>query len=133
MTQISLQHRANNTDGAAVSYTLRVTSTVGADDVDDPVIAFSDWDVNAIKLRPELGVSAESTYVALTMATVDDMAKYKNKLVPIRKGDAQLCTSFTADITSPRLDWFYLDMDERILLLGFSEVHRRVNLKQTRI
>ena len=30
-------------------------------------------------------------------------------------------STFTADTTSPRLEWYKLDMNERILLMGFSE------------
>ena len=54
---------------------LRPTSYVGATDVADPTLTFSDWDINAIKLEPRLGVSVATTHLILTKATVTDVSK----------------------------------------------------------
>ena len=120
VTQVTLQQLSANTSESEY-YTLRPTSYVGATDVADPTLTFSDWDINAIKLEPRLGVSVATTHLILTKATVTDVSKRRNVLVPIDARDAMQVSTFTADTTSPRLEWYKLDMNERILLMGFSE------------
>lgn len=84
-----------------------VTLTIGWDDM------------NEIKSRAVLATSVDSTYLAVRSFTVEDMADYSNTLVPVSGIQP---SEHIPDKTSPVIERFDLDLDERTITLYFDEI-----------
>ena len=116
---ITLQHRANRSE-ESIYYTGPLERgpfvTLDGTQLSYPLVAS---DLNRIKQLPELAVSQNSTFIALTNLTVRDMNS--NFVVDVPATDGIKVTSLVPDTTSPELVSFDLDMDSGLINMSFSE------------
>jgi hypothetical protein len=78
-------------------------------------ITLSKQDLNALKLRPSLCVSAPTTFLTISPATIKDL--FNNMVVPV----SLAVISFTTDTTNVHLLSFGLNLTSNTLTLVFSE------------
>ena len=87
------------------------------------VIQLSDFDLNEVKLIPELASGADNsssnTFLTLLSTAVRD--NNENLVIEIQSSDALEASVFISDITRPTLIGFDLDLNFGILTLNFSE------------
>ena len=83
------------------------------------VIEIGESDSNVIKFLTELAQDDNSTYIAVTADTIQDMNG--NSVVPVLASDAAIVTTYQADITGPVLRGFTLNLTSERLSLTFDE------------
>jgi hypothetical protein len=92
-------------------------------------IALSVTDLNRIKARPALAVSAATTVITLSASFALDQAG--NRITPVVSGDNKTPASFTEDSTKPRVVSFELDLRTNKLRLVFSETINVTSFRPT--
>lgn len=102
-------------------YTLTMGSVVPGAYVGQVSVAINltNADLNELKRRATLAISASHTWISITALLVRDMSKNPN--VPIAIGQAIQAAAVIPDKTSPRLLSFQLDLTHEWLTLSFSE------------
>ena len=88
-------------------------------------------DLVAIKQRVFLATAVNNTFLAVTNQTIRDMNS--NQLVALNQTFAKQVSSYTKDVTPPRLVSFDLDMDTATLTLSFDEAVNSLTLSVTDI
>ena len=116
--QITIQSVYSRSMVAFESFMLLDGNSSGSDSTMLTVVLTHN-DTNAIKVRRELAISQNTTFIALTNSTVRDMST--NMLVEVPIMTAERTVLFTNDSTRPRLWSARLDMDSEDLELIFSE------------
>ena len=76
-------------------------------------------DLNAIKAKQQLAISAESSFFVISSDFVSDLNG--NAVVSIGNSSALLVSQYTADTTQPKLTSFDLDMNAGVLRMVFGE------------
>jgi hypothetical protein len=106
------------TDGS-INYTLTQNSSVINDSYDDTIISvkLSLFDSNQIKKLVTLATNENNTFILMTALAILDMNS--NPLVAVEAPFK--VTNYTEDTTRPVLEGFVVDMDNRLLILYFSE------------
>ena len=127
VTQITILVGIGNTD---VAYTFSSMSYSNSSNGPIVHIMPSLYDLNQIKMIPQLAISQLTTYVSLTNSTVLDMNN--NPVVAIIPQEATEVQNHTGDRTPPVLESFSLDMDDGFLTLNFSETVLGSNLNRTK-
>ncbi|KAL5488650.1 hypothetical protein EMCRGX_G017626 [Ephydatia muelleri] len=94
-------------------------------------IYFSSYDLNVIKTLTHLATDLNTTFLSLTSSAVTDM--YKNNVTSISPGYALEASSYQADVTSPVLLQFDLDMNSGNLTMTFSETINVTSLNVSQI
>ena len=95
------------------------TSGLVMDSLDDPVVSIllSRFDSNELKSLIDLATNENNTHLVLTSQAITDM----NFNPVVELVEPLPVVTFTEDETSPTLEFFVVDMDERSLTLYFSE------------
>ena len=116
-TQVTLLSRAN----ASMNTTFTFSEETNTSSIDGTtlVLNISLDNLNEIKRISSLATSNDTTYLALTDNTVQDMNH--NNIVPIYASDPTPVSIYTADSTEPELLSFSLDYTSETLTLSFSE------------
>ena len=127
VTEITILVGIGNID---ISY--RFTSTSYSNSSNGPIVQIlpSLYDLNRIKMIPQLAISQLTTYLSLTNSTILDMND--NPVVAVPPLEAQEVRNHTEDTTPPVLESFSLDMDDGLLTLNFSETVLGSNLNRAR-
>jgi hypothetical protein len=107
--QITLLSAQNGTGAASYQLTGGNFSKAHVDDSTVVEITLLKADLDAIKANIDLCDSIDTTYLAITNATIDDMND--NAVVAITTDDALKAFDFTEDITPPELVYFDFNMD----------------------
>lgn len=127
-TQITIQNSANSSLA-----TERVELTGGEISPSGPAsavnITLSARDLNDIRIMMQLATNETTTFLAATNTTVSDMAG--NGLLEIPPYNAKPATQHVPDSTRPSLIDFFLDLNNGLLTLNFSEVVRVGSLNMT--
>ena len=82
-------------------------------------IAIGLEDMNIVKELVELAIDIDSTFISFTPELVNDV--FDNPVIPVTSLSAQQASFYIQDSTSPELEQFNLDMNNKILTLYFSE------------
>ena len=101
--------RYSITDGRAVTF-----------DSASVTIRFGETDLNGIFAITALGNSISDTYLAITASAIRDISNIQIVPVPLTSGIQ--ASQVIADTNAPRLLEYFLDMDEGLLQMSFSEV-----------
>ena len=106
-------------DNTTLYYTL--SDSMFDPSFNDPIveITLSRFDGNEIRRLFGLATSPNNTYLSLEGASVLDMVSLP--VVAIQNFSGQAVLNFTADLVSPELEAFSLDLTEEVLSLNFSE------------
>ena len=88
-------------------------------------------DLNSIKREPCLASSVNNTYLSLEQSSIEDMNE--NGIDSINRNSSFAATNFVADITSPSLIQFDLNMTSEILTLYFDETVNASSFDPTQI
>ena len=128
ITQFSLYSDHSST--ATASYTL-TSSISSSQDGSVLVIYLSNQDLNQIKLRQSLCTSITNCIPAFTSQFVSDLAG--NPVIALTPQLSQLFETFVADVTSPVLESFGLDLNSGTLILSFSEPVNANTLDPTQV
>ena len=83
------------------------------------IIQLSNTDLNGIKAIPNLGATANDTFLSVGNSAVVDMNG--NVMAPISSSDALIVAFLIPDFTPPALVSFSLDIGSGVLTLTFSE------------
>ena len=122
LTDIALQNTRQLDNTTDVSYSLTGGQVLSSD---GPmiVIQISDFDLNELKLIPELVSGADNisanTFLTLRLTAVRD--SNENFVHEIPFSDALEAAAFISDITPPALLGFDLDLNVGVITLNFSE------------
>ena len=117
--------------GGAV-YTLTTPSSTSTSvDGTQVIVDLGREDLNEIKLQEGLATSVDNTYISYTSAAISDMVG--NPLVNRSLASPLPVTNFTADMISPQLESFILDLTNETLVLSFSETVNASSFNPTSI
>ena len=123
-------HRFTSALSSDEMYTLTV-STVNPTEDTIQVIAISAVDLNAIKARPLLATSLDTTYLSFTSGAVTDYSN--NEIAAVSPSVAILASSFTPDTDRPTLESFELHIGSGQLTMTFSETVNQLSLNTSLI
>jgi hypothetical protein len=131
ITKLSVQSAAVDLSPAApfAKESLTAGSTTLSENGLEIIVDVSRDDLNRIKTDTALLSLLENSFVALEAGFIQDMAQDQNPSVEVVKQ----AVAFDEDITSPRLDYFNLNMHDGILTLHFLEVVSMESVKTTEI
>lgn len=124
LTQLTLQASSELIGGETEFYALNSVPTLErsfSDSSNDStiVVRIGEADANEIKFRTTLAVSANTTFLSLTVDAIDDMNG--NRVVEIDDSNATRVQSFSRDATPPVLRSFTLNLTSERLTLSFDE------------
>ena len=119
LTQISLQNYMTISSMNYMSITLRGGTILTPEDSTTVSIKLLKEDLDEVKAIRSLAMNRLSTFLSITEGTILDMNS--NELVSIGMDRAMMASVYIPDITPPRLEEFFLDMNTGNLTLIFSE------------
>ena len=92
-------------------------------------LVLSDYDINGLQSRSDLGTEVRNTWVAVSNLAAADLTSQQNAAQPV----TVQATQVIADTAPPRLVTFDLDYDANTLSLAFSEPISVLSLDLTKI
>ena len=96
-------------------------------------IQLSDSELNEVKRITDLATSVHDTWLSIGYGAVFDTSTEQNSLIEIPVNNTLQATNFTADLSSPRLIEFDIDIDAGTLTLTFDETVMSSSLNLTEI
>jgi hypothetical protein len=120
--------------GAAERGSTNLTFTGGSTSMYDGTVVYlniSTSDLNEIKLREDLGTGTSTTYLFLSSDAIVDMNF--NEVVQVTNEDAIQASRFIEDTRAADLTHFDLNLDNRVLVLTFSETVNATSIDVTQI
>ena len=85
-------------------------------------LLMGDTDKDAVKSKRSLAASASSTFIVITDTLTKDIASANNTVVAIDSTSAMQAASYTADVLSPSLLSFTLNMNDGTMTFVFDEI-----------
>ena len=126
VTQIALQPATNL---SSPSFIFSSSSFTSSDSGTVLIVSISLFDLNEIKRETELAINNVTTSISITEDAVKDMNE--NPILAIPSTSGHTVSEFIADITSPRLLSFTLDLDRENVTLYFSETVNATSVNVT--
>ena len=110
---------------------LKVVDVVSTADSTMLTYKVSADDLNAIKVQPRLCTSIFDCYIQVSTGGVVDMAE--NDVAEVLKNEVKIVQSLSADLSSPSLTKFSLNVDSALLSLTFDETVDVSSLKPNHV
>ena len=134
--QITLQGRRDSNQDPNLMHTLGLDTYIpGTDSTPglSPQIAvqIKILDLNEVKRLTQVATSSQDTFISVTSEMIPDTKNNMN--VPVSSRNGLQVTNYTADVTSPQLERFDLDLNANILTLTFDETVSGSTLNETEI
>ena len=115
----TLQSASDSTGKTGVALELKIKPTVDSEQV---TLTLSTTTLNAIKMDTALALNEGTTFLAVTIAGLQDMDQQNdNRITAIPLGKCLKVAKYTGDTSFPELDSFELDMGALKLTLSFTE------------
>ena len=121
VTHITVQGTANGTTESHTLIAGGSDSRVITGDGLHQIVRIGLSDSYAIKLLLRVASRQQNSYLSMTANTWFDRSSAQNPMIKIETTDAYQADTYVADVTSPKLKAFDLDMDDGILDLNFDE------------
>jgi hypothetical protein len=119
MTSFSVQSVANESAAGVVQFDLTGGNVSTAVISTEIVAELTKDDMDSIKALSALAVSNTTTFLVVGSDGVKDVSG--NNVTAVVAAAATAVSVFTADTTSPELEYFTLDLDSGLMLASFSE------------
>ena len=101
-------------------YRLSSTSTSSVDN-STVRVQISDFDFDALQLRPDIATTHSNTFLSMEPNTVTDRSNLRIMAQRISSADALQPSDFIQDTTSPEIQSFSLNLDTNSMAVTFSE------------